>query len=56
MQSAMRKYGTQPDVKETLDQLQMNHQCCGSVNYSDWFAVQWVDAEYLQVQTGERYE
>uniref|UniRef100_A0A4W3H347 Peripherin-2-like n=1 Tax=Callorhinchus milii TaxID=7868 RepID=A0A4W3H347_CALMI len=33
--------------KRTIDQIQMEFQCCGNNDYRDWFEVQWVSNRYL---------
>ncbi|NWQ69803.1 CD63 protein, partial [Neopipo cinnamomea] len=36
LQEAMNKYGEDPVVTKTLDDLQRDFKCCGAINYTDW--------------------
>jgi hypothetical protein len=45
--TSMKKYKTDVNVKEVIDQLQYNYQCCGAGNYSDWFETPWTSHDYI---------
>ncbi|XP_034018189.1 photoreceptor outer segment membrane glycoprotein 2-like [Thalassophryne amazonica] len=36
-------------LKQTLDLLQIQFQCCGNSGYQDWFHVQWISSRYLDM-------
>ncbi|NWR94781.1 CD63 protein, partial [Furnarius figulus] len=37
---AMNKYGEDPALTETLDELQRDFTCCGANNYTDWATIE----------------
>ncbi|XP_037081641.1 photoreceptor outer segment membrane glycoprotein 2-like [Pollicipes pollicipes] len=40
---AMKKYKIDASMREYINRLQIEHQCCGATSVSDWFKVSWVD-------------
>ncbi|XP_071780050.1 photoreceptor outer segment membrane glycoprotein 2-like [Centroberyx gerrardi] len=36
-------------LKRTLDQLQIQFQCCGNGGFRDWFHIQWISNRYLDM-------
>uniref|UniRef100_A0A3B3RQK3 Photoreceptor outer segment membrane glycoprotein 2-like n=1 Tax=Paramormyrops kingsleyae TaxID=1676925 RepID=A0A3B3RQK3_9TELE len=40
-------------LKRTVDVLQMQFQCCGSVDFRDWFQIQWISNRYLDMSHKE---
>ncbi|XP_061785373.1 photoreceptor outer segment membrane glycoprotein 2 [Nerophis lumbriciformis] len=38
-------------LKNTLDLLQIQFQCCGNSGYRDWFQVQWISNRYLNMSS-----
>ncbi|XP_033734797.1 uncharacterized protein LOC117323596 [Pecten maximus] len=48
--SVMKRYKTEMLAKVTLDKLQQEYHCCGSNGYSDWFDINWVNEESLNVK------
>uniref|UniRef100_A0A673LSS2 Photoreceptor outer segment membrane glycoprotein 2-like n=1 Tax=Sinocyclocheilus rhinocerous TaxID=307959 RepID=A0A673LSS2_9TELE len=40
-------------LKRTVDQLQIQFQCCGNKGYRDWFQIQWVSNRYLDMSQRE---
>jgi len=51
MKEAMSMYRTNGDVKEKIDMIQMQYQCCGAQRYSEWFRVPWVDTTFVNVMS-----
>ena len=39
MLSVLKKYGSDIEVKEMIDTLQTQLQCCGAFNYTDWSSI-----------------
>ena len=48
LSSAMDKYRFEKRVKISLDNLQMQKQCCGNNAYSDWLYKDWFDSRYTK--------
>jgi hypothetical protein len=46
MDTAMKKYETDIDTKVIVDAVQIEYQCCGTFNYTDWFRVPKVSDKY----------
>ncbi|XP_022913351.1 rod outer segment membrane protein 1-like [Onthophagus taurus] len=44
---AMMNYSKDSLTKETLDNMQVEYECCGSKNYSDWYDIKWYDANLI---------
>ncbi|ESO02722.1 hypothetical protein HELRODRAFT_185019 [Helobdella robusta] len=44
--SILYQYHNVPSVQQSLDHLQINHQCCGSTSYKDWLSSEW----YMSVE------
>ncbi|XP_043193267.1 uncharacterized protein LOC122365787 isoform X2 [Amphibalanus amphitrite] len=40
---AMKKYKIDTPMREYINRLQIENQCCGATSISDWFKVSWVD-------------
>lgn len=40
-------------IKQTVDLLQIQFQCCGNDGYRDWFHIQWVSNQYLDMASAE---
>lgn|SRR6218665_1017178 len=51
--SALKRYRTEPKIKEDIDQLQLKFACCGNEKYTDWFQVNWISEEYVDVNLPE---
>ncbi len=43
-------------LKWTVDQLQIQFQCCGNKGFRDWFQIQWVSKRYLDMSEREVVE
>lgn len=43
---AMDKYQVGKEIKQRIDELQMEYHCCGSNTYTDWFRVDWIPEVY----------
>ena len=43
----MHQYSSVQQVKQRIDVLQMEFECCGDDGYSDWFHVSWVPVDIL---------
>ncbi|XP_069116530.1 uncharacterized protein [Argopecten irradians] len=50
LNSVMKRYKTDMPSKVTLDKLQQEYYCCGSNGYSDWFDINWVNEESLNMK------
>jgi len=46
---SMRRYRSNIDVKQNIDRLQSEYECCGDGKYIDWFRVAWVPDEFVDV-------
>ncbi|XP_013396339.1 photoreceptor outer segment membrane glycoprotein 2 [Lingula anatina] len=46
---SMMRYKAVHSLKMTIDELQMDYQCCGSKGYWEWFTVSWFDNKYVDV-------
>jgi len=44
---SMRRYRDNIEVKQNLDKLQSDYECCGDSKYTDWFRVSWVGDEFV---------
>lgn len=42
LRQSMAEYAYSPKIKEQLDSLQMEYQCCGNKGHEDWFNVGWI--------------
>ncbi|XP_060720925.1 LOW QUALITY PROTEIN: peripherin 2-like b [Tachysurus vachellii] len=40
-------------IKQSLDLLQIHFQCCGNDGFRDWFHIQWVSKQYLDITSTE---
>ncbi|KAI4878595.1 hypothetical protein NFI96_016708 [Prochilodus magdalenae] len=40
-------------LKRTVDQLQIQFQCCGNKGHRDWFQIQWISIRYLDMSKRE---
>lgn len=40
LEDAVRKYGNDSLIRDTMDELQRKYSCCGAQNYTDWFGVE----------------
>lgn len=45
---AMRNYSTQSDIKQNIDMMQIDYQCCGSKKYDEWYDIQWYDTNMVK--------
>lgn len=45
----MRRYVEGGNIKQKIDELQTDMQCCGSEKYSDWFDIGWMSTNYVDV-------
>lgn len=43
-------------IKQSLDLLQIHFQCCGNDGFRDWFHIQWVSNQYLDITSTEVME
>ncbi|CAG7720217.1 unnamed protein product [Allacma fusca] len=43
---AIKKYGENPNLRLRIDQLQLEDQCCGAENFSDWLNEDWVSPRF----------
>ncbi|KAF7285860.1 photoreceptor outer segment membrane glycoprotein 2-like [Rhynchophorus ferrugineus] len=43
IQSGMKNYLYDMDIKETIDTIQYNLECCGYDSYKDWHQIEWMD-------------
>jgi hypothetical protein len=46
---SMKRYKINLAIKATIDRMQMRSQCCGSGSYQDWFRVDWINTDYLNM-------
>eukprot|EP00057_Strongylocentrotus_purpuratus_P001307 XP_001197913.1 PREDICTED: peripherin-2-like [Strongylocentrotus purpuratus] len=47
LESAMKKYKDDIEIKVEIDSLQLELGCCGNENFEDWFKIQWINDDYL---------
>lgn len=47
---AMKKYSTQSDIKQQIDMMQIENQCCGSKKYDEWYNIQWYDTNLVKAE------
>ena len=50
MTAVMKRYKPDLSAKVMMDQLQTSYRCCGSNTYADWFTINWVNEEFLNVK------
>lgn len=48
--SVMKRYKTDMTIKVTIDDLQLRYRCCGSNSYTDWFKINWVNEDFINVK------
>ncbi|TSR99387.1 Photoreceptor outer segment membrane glycoprotein 2 [Bagarius yarrelli] len=58
LQDAMRYYKDTATpgrcyIKQSIDLLQIQFQCCGNDGFRDWFHIQWVSNQYLDIISSE---
>ncbi|XP_067682294.1 peripherin-2-like [Haliotis asinina] len=49
--SAMKKYKSDPGMKQEIDTVQIEFECCGNDKYTDWFSVSWIHSDYLKTES-----
>jgi hypothetical protein len=42
MNAAMKNYAVNIDKKEVIDTIQSTYECCGALNFTDWFEIPWI--------------
>lgn len=45
---AMRNYSTESDIKQQIDMMQIEYQCCGSKKYDEWYDIEWYDTNMVK--------
>lgn len=45
---AMRNYSSESDIKEQIDNMQIEFQCCGSKKYDEWYDIEWYDINMVK--------
>lgn len=45
---AMMNYSSQSDIKQYIDMMQIDYQCCGSKKYDEWYDIQWYDTNMVK--------
>ena len=53
LKSAMDRYMRSLEMKKTIDEMQLEMQCCGSKGPGDWFNITWIDNAYLDLKSPE---
>lgn len=51
LSTAMQSYKEYPHLKMEVDKLQMGFVCCGNDDYTDWFHIDWVHHDYLNMKS-----
>lgn len=46
----MKSYKNDIKAKMKMDSLQINFQCCGNLNYQEWFEIAWYDTSMASVE------
>ena len=49
--SSMLDYDESPEAKERIDRLQLEYQCCGFENLSNWVKTPWFNESLLRDHT-----
>lgn len=49
--TSMSNYSTDGLTKTRLDIMQIELQCCGARNYTDWYAVNWYDTNFVKLNS-----
>ncbi|ESN97171.1 hypothetical protein HELRODRAFT_178280 [Helobdella robusta] len=49
LRPSMNLYRTYNQSKVIIDNLQITHQCCGDLSYSDWFTIAWIRSPYINL-------
>ncbi|KAJ9574121.1 hypothetical protein L9F63_008535 [Diploptera punctata] len=44
----MTQYLNDPLWKKMFDHLQSEMECCGTLSYSDWYSISWINVDYLR--------
>ncbi|XP_071511900.1 uncharacterized protein [Diadema antillarum] len=47
---AMEKFQNDHKIRYDIHKLQMDFRCCGNGGYEDWFDIQWVSNDFLDLQ------
>lgn len=47
LESAMKRYKDDIEIKAEIDSLQLELGCCGNEDFEDWFRIQWVNDDYF---------
>ncbi|GAV08580.1 hypothetical protein RvY_18246 [Ramazzottius varieornatus] len=50
---AMDRYVRSLEMKRSIDEMQLELQCCGSKGAGDWFNITWIDNAYLDLKSAE---
>ncbi|XP_041467635.1 trithorax group protein osa-like [Lytechinus variegatus] len=50
---AMGKYHEDSTLKYDIDMLQIKNTCCGNNGYEDWFDVQWINNNFLDISNSK---
>ncbi|OQV17255.1 Cyclin-G-associated kinase [Hypsibius exemplaris] len=50
LRTAIDRYSKSASIKKTVDQMQLEFQCCGSKGVQDWWTVPWIDNAYLDLK------
>lgn len=45
---AMKNYSTESDIKQQIDMMQIEYQCCGSKKYDEWYDIEWYDTNLVK--------
>jgi hypothetical protein len=53
LKTAMDRYGKSSVIKKSVDEMQLEFQCCGSKEAQDWFLVAWIDNAFLDLTASE---
>ena len=48
--TAMSNYSKETVTKELVDKMQVEYECCGSKNYTDWYSIKWFDANLINTE------
>ena len=49
IKAAMLQYRNSVVMKEMVDHNQFRYQCCGAINYQDWYKIAWTEKHYLDL-------
>ncbi|KAK9700654.1 Tetraspanin family [Popillia japonica] len=46
----MKNYSKDSNIKADIDLMQIENDCCGSNNYTDWYDIKWYDANLINTE------